>query len=540
MKKFRKISSLLLACMMLLLTACGGNNTTGEEVQAPVVTTGEAGAMERTVNPAEPVDRDDVIFCQVNEPKSLDPLDGENAQDWMFPRQILETLIRDAPGGPTTQIPAMAESWEFSEDGLSLYLTIPEGVKFSNGYDCDVENIVWSLNRSFEAPATDAYTGMIKDATVVDDHTVAVNLLYPYEPITKILTNVTMGIQSKQYYEECQANGTSYGRTIIGTGAYKLDSWTNGEKLVLVANELYHGEPASIPTVTCMIMADQTSAGIAMEMNEIDVFFGVSTVDLNRFRTNPDLQVLSARSFTYYSVWFNTTRTPFDNPAVRVALSYAIDRQAVIDGGANGVGWTIECPMPSGIFGYQEDFKHNPYDPEKAKELLAEAGYPDGFSCTLKCTTEDYVQMPAQVIQEQLRQIGIDCELVPIERGTYLEEVQVQGDFDIIFAGSGALYADADSVTYKCLHSSAKGQGGNWSLYENPEMDALLEAARQEIDPDVRYELYTQVSELCKEDCPIIPVMQSTNTLTAWKDIQGVYGHPASAFLFQDYYWLTE
>lgn len=277
-----------------------------------------------------------------------------------------------------------------------------------------------------------------------------------------------------------------------------------------------------------------------MEMNEIDVFFGVSTVDLNRFRTNPDLQVLSARSFTYYSVWFNTTRTPFDNPAVRVALSYAIDRQAVIDGGANGVGWTIECPMPSGIFGYQEDFKHNPYDPEKAKELLAEAGYPDGFSCTLKCTTEDYVQMPAQVIQEQLRQIGIDCELVPIERGTYLEEVQVQGDFDIIFAGSGALYADADSVTYKCLHSSAKGQGGNWSLYENPEMDALLEAARQEIDPDVRYELYTQVSELCKEDCPIIPVMQSTNTLTAWKDIQGVYGHPASAFLFQDYYWLTE
>ena len=148
--------------------------------------------------------------------------------------------------------------------------------------------------------------------------------------------------------------------------------------------------------------------------------------------------------------------------------------------------------------------------------------------------------MPAQVILEQLRQIGIDCELVPIERGTYLEEVQVQGDFDIIFAGSGALYADADSVTYKCLHSSAKGQGGNWSLYENPEMDALLEAARQEIDPDVRYELYTQVSELCKEDCPIIPVMQSTNTLTAWKDIQGVYGHPASAFLFQDYYWLTE
>ena len=132
----------------------------------------------------------------------------------------------------------------------------------------------------------------------------------------------------------------------------------------------------------------------------------------------------------------------------------------------------------------------------------------------------------------QLQQVEANGEVIQADTVFY--------NFQNILFMYQVYLADADSVTYKCLHSSAKGQGGNWSLYENPEMDALLEAARQEIDPDVRYELYTQVSELCKEDCPIIPVMQSTNTLTAWKDIQGVYGHPASAFLFQDYYWLTE
>ena len=124
-----------------------------------------------------------------NEPKSLDPLEGENAQDWMVPRQINETLIRDAPGDPTAQEPLLASSWEFAEDGSALLLKIPKGVKFSNGYDLTAEDVAWSLNRAFSAPATKAYSSMVKDAAVIDDETVALNLLYPYEPIIKILTN---------------------------------------------------------------------------------------------------------------------------------------------------------------------------------------------------------------------------------------------------------------------------------------------------------------------------------------------------------------
>lgn len=536
MKRSLKVLCLVLSAA-LLLAGCGGNGAATQ--QGAVVTVGE-GAEEgatATAEAATNIDRDDVIFCMLNEPKSLDPLEGENAQDWMVPRQINETLIRDAPGDPTAQEPLLASSWEFAEDGSALLLKIPKGVKFSNGYDLTAEDVAWSLNRAFSAPATKAYSSMVKDAAVIDEETVALNLLYPYEPIIKILTNPTLGIQSKQYYEECQANGTAFNRNPIGTGAYYLEEWVNGEKLVLQRNENYHGEPAPIQTVTVKIIADQTTAGIAMEKNEVDAFFGVATSDLARFRTDPNLQVLSARSFTFYSLWFNTTRAPFDDPAVRQAISYAINRQDIIDGGMNGVGWTIECPMPSGIFGYQEDFKHNAFDLEKAKQLLADAGYPDGFSCVLKCTPEDYVKMPAQVLQEQLRKLGIDCQMEVMERGAYLEDVQVNSNFDIIFAGSGALYADADSVTYKCLHSSAKGAGGNWSLYDNPQMDALLEEARTELDTARRDELYLQVSALCKEDCPIIPLCQSTNTLTAWKDLKGAYGHPATKYLFQDWYW---
>lgn len=541
MKKTVKILCFALAAMMIL-TACSGGAqpaATQARVEGPVVNQGEGTTAAKTTSTetSKNAGRDDVIFCMINEPKSLDPLEGENAQDWMVPRQIVETLIRDAPGDPTVQQPLLAESWKFAADGSALLLTIPKDVKFTNGYDLTVEDVVWSLNRAFSAPATKAYSGMVKDATVVDNTTVALNLKYPYEPIIKILTNPTLGIQSKKYYEECQTNKTSFNRNPVGTGAYYLKEWVNGEKLVLERNENYHGSPASIKTVTVKIISDQTTAGIAMEKNEVDAFFGVATADLPRFRTDSNLQVLSARSFTFYSLWFNTTRTPFDDKAVRQAISYGINRQDIIDGGMNKVGWTIECPMGSGIFGYQEAFKHNEYNVEKAKQLLAAAGYPNGFSCTLKCTPEDYVKMPAQVVQEQLRKMGIDCKMEVMERGAYLEDVQVNSNFDLIFAGSGALYADADSVTYKCLHSSAKGQGGNWSLYENPEMDKLLEAARTELNTDKRYALYTQVSELCKEDCPIIPLAQSTNTLTAWKDLKGAYGHPATKYMFQDWSW---
>ncbi len=516
MKKSARILIFVFATI-LLLPACGTNPGGAEGTQT--------------------VDRDDVIFCQITDPKSLDPLEGENQQDWMVPRQIVETLIRDAQGDPTVQEPLLAESWEFSEDGKALLLKIPQGVKFTNGYDLTVEDVVWSLNRAFSSPATDAYSGMVENAEVIDETTVALNLKYPYEPVIKILTNPTLGIQSQRYYEECQASGVAFNRNPIGTGAYYLEEWVNGEKLVLQRNENYHGTPANIKTVTIQIIPDQTTAAMAMESHDVDAFFGVTSADLARFRQDSNLQVLSARSFTFYSLWFNTTRAPFDNKAVRQAISYGLNRQDILDGGMAKVGWTIECPMGSGVFGYQEDFKHNPYDLEKAKQLLAEAGYPDGFTCTLKCTSEDWVKMPAQVVQEQLRKMGIDCKIEVMERGAYLEDVQVNSNFDLIFAGSGALYADADSVTYKCLHSSAKGQGGNWSLYDNPEMDSLLDEARIELDSDKRYELYKQVSELCKEDCPIIPLAQSTNSLTAWKDLKGAYAHPASKFLFQDWSW---
>lgn len=271
-------------------------------------------------------------------------------------------------------------------------------------------------------PVNSSMSSMMDRAEVIDDSHVALYLKYAYKPVVNCLAQPGFCIINKAYYEQCQADGTNFSRKPMGTGAYQFVNWVSGEKVVFERFEDFHGEPAKIKNLTLLVMSDATTAALSIENGEVDAFLGVSTADKARLLNNPKVQVMQAGSAGHYVLTFNTRIAPYNDIKFRQAVALGINQEEVLLGGLDGDGWVITAPITLGYFGYPEGFEDNPYDPEKAKELLKEAGY-EGQKVVLKTSTESWYSIPAQVIQEQLRKIGLDCELQIMERGAYDAEV---------------------------------------------------------------------------------------------------------------------
>ena len=297
----------------------------------------------------------------------------------------------------------LAESWEFQDDGKKVIFTIKQGVKFQDGTELKASDVAFSLNRSMNLPAFSDYKTMMKDAEVIDETHVALNMETAYAPIINVIAMPGFSIVSEDYYEKCEADGTLIGRNPMGTGPYILKDWQSGSKLVYEANPNYwNGEPA-VKNLELRIMGDATTAAIALEAGDIDVFWGVDSADLPRLRENDEINVLSVQSSGFYYLGMNLSAEPFDDVNIRKAAQMCINRREIIDGGADGVGWETHSMTTPGYFGYQADFLDVAQDLEQSKALLAEAGYPDGLDVTLITPEASWYSRPAQVVQEQLR-----------------------------------------------------------------------------------------------------------------------------------------
>ena len=560
----RKLSRTIamMAAIALLATGCGGSGDSGstsaeaeggasteaeetvsETVSAEnkAVITVEAG--QRTVADGSKADSDTLIFALNSEPLSLEPGAGSASDPYtkMAILQIYEPLVREAPADRTTLQPLLAESWEFSEDGTELTFTLKEGVTFSNGAPLTAEDVAFSINKVLGMPSTEQYKTIIKDAEVIDDQHVKLNLHYAYKPVLNILCNQIFAIINKEYYEQCEADGTNFGRNPMGTGAYVFVDWINGDSINFEANPNWHGGEVSIPNLQMKFMTDVTTTAINLEAGEVDVFSGVDSADLPRLRENPDIYVLSVQSSGFYPLCFNMEVEPLDDIRVRKAIQLAINRQEIIDGGADGIGWVTEAPITPGIFGYPDDFHGEPQNIEKAKELLAEAGYADGLDLTLKVQETSYYSRPCQVIQEQLRQIGINIELLTMEAGALTQDL-CNRDYELAYTWLNADYPDADSIVQKLFNSNQADAAAvtNLSRVKSEEVDALLEKAQRSLDDQERIDLYYQLAEMNEENAWYVPIYTSTNTLCTTTAVGGAYANSAQYYFASDWTFQPE
>ena len=230
-----------------------------------------------------------------------------------------------------------------------------------------------------------------------------------------------------------------------------------------------------------------------------------------------------ALSYSTYMISFNTREAPFNDPALREAITYGIDRASVLKGGMSNIGIPQPFPVSPGFFGYQDDFAVNEYNLETAKQKLAEAGYPEGtLEITLRTSSDTWYSLPAQVVQAQLQEMGINCEIEIMENAAFQSEVLTNHNFQLAYYNSYAFVNDADVQLWEYYYSTGSR---NFAGIDSPEIDNLLMTARKSMDDQERLDCYNQIAELNRDNVWYIYVLTSCNNMVHSADLQGIYGY---------------
>ncbi len=361
------------------------------------------------------------------EPPMLDPTGGAAAAiDEVVYANIFEGLTRFASDGSI--VPGLASEWEISDDGLTYTFKLREGVSFHDGATLEASDVVFSIERAQAEDSTNAQKALFADIAsveAVDDLTVKLTLS---QPNGNMLFNLAWG--DAIIVDPASVEGNA--NTPIGTGPFTFTNWVKGDSVTITKNASYWGEPVKLETATFKFISDPTAAFAAMMAGDIDAFPNFPAPEnLPQFDADPRFEVLVGSTEGETILSTNNKMPPFDNPLVRKAVAHAIDRQAIIDGAMFGYGTPIGTHFAPHNPAYVDLTGDSDYDPEKAKALLAEAGFTDGFTTTLKLPPPSYARRGGEIIAAQLREIGIQTEISNLEWAQWLEQVFRGKDFGL-------------------------------------------------------------------------------------------------------------
>jgi len=482
---------------------------------------------------AADVKKDSITMRNVADQKTFDPFRTTDLNDWKQHYQIFDSLFREEPDG--SFVPALCTEYKFSDDGKELTFTIREGVKFHNGDVMTADDVVFSLNTAIASPFTSKFTSVMKEAVKVDEKTVRLSLKHAYVPIIGCLVSSSTSIVPKKVYE---ADPAKFAQNPVGTGPYVLKEVKSGEKIVMEAFPEYYRGKATIKTMVVRVIKDDNSALMSLESGELDMMQPAQDYsDRDAIMGNPDLKYYEAPQACTFLVSFNH-KGLFADKRLREAVARAIDKEDLILGAVNGMaeptdeGITPLCPQaPKG-------FKGLGYDIGKARELMAQAGHPNGLNVTMRVIGAANYTKPAEVLQAQLKKIGMNVKIEPMERASWFDLAFAKGQFDITFYAHAISVVDADFCTYPFLHSSeADGKGNNYMGIKNPELDEYLEKARYSLDEEKRREYYLKVCEIIRDESLFVPCYTGKRTMAAVKDLKGVYADPMMRYYTYNYSW---
>ena len=450
---------------------------------------------------------------------TLDPHLGTAASSFYVISNVAESLTTF--DDDIKLAPALATSWEQSDDGLTWTFHLREGVKFTNGTDFTAEDVLWSFNRILDPELGSGWKEKVggEDAVfeVVDDYTFTITTTTPNGILPSSLSAGSTSILAQESIDE---NGQIV--IPIGTGPFFIDEIEGTTRMLLTKNPDYWAEGLPyLDAVDIHVIPEDIPREAALLGGEIDWNMEVPSQSYDAMKENPDVVLGETPLLNYQYMALNFNTGPFADKRVRQAVSYAIDREQICAAAEFGLCSVIQGPTGPGSPWY---FDYAPYeqDIDKAKELLAEAGYPDGFSIRIMPTvTYDFTMRSAQVVQQQLAAVGIDMEIVAPEWAQWLE-LRNKGDWDIFVCGWTGL-TDADDYYYLQQRTD---QIFNRTGYTNPEFDVLVDEARAIGDFDTRYQLYEQANQILVDDAPYV-YFYSPLGLRAWApDVQGYVLRP--------------
>jgi peptide/nickel transport system substrate-binding protein len=442
-------------------------------------------------------------------------------------KQIYDTLINlDDNMGP---IPGLAERWVFENDSngnpTRLRLFLKKGIKFHNGEELKAADVKFTLDRASKSPHIRAITGMIEGVDAVNDYEVLVRLPYPFAPILNHLGHTATSIVNEKAVREL--GDEKHSQNPIGTGPMKFVSWVAGDRVELTRWDGYHGTAPRIKNLTIRSITDPATRMIEVETGGVDLVIDITPQDISRVESNPDLQLIRGMTLQTDFIGYNCQKPPFNNVKVRQALNHAIDLNAINKNVYAGAGSTANGPINSMVWASAADIlPRYEYNPAKARQLLAEAGYPNGFNTTVSFDQRPVRTDTAEIMQNMLRQVGVNVEIKILEWGAYLD-MSAKGEHDMFILGWVTVTGDPDYGLHATFHSQNWGASGNRSFYSNPEVDRLLDAGRRETDLARREQIYIDAQKIIHGEAAWISQWAGEGLQAAGKNLRGFKMHPA-------------
>ena len=442
------------------------------------------------------IKRTDITVGEEWDAVSLDPHLVNDEISVRTVAHIYESLVKQDKD--LNIVPSLAESWE-NKSATEILFNLRQGVKFHNGEEMKASDVKFSLERAMSQPMVMGALWALEGVEIVDDYTVIVKLKQPYAEMMTALSGTGASIISEKAANE---KGDKFGVNPVGTGALKLQKWQQNDYIVLEGFADYWGGAPLTTTLSIKIIPEGTMRNVSLKAGHVDFSYMVQPTDVEAVLSNKKLKAESMLMTDVVYVAINNEKAPFDNLKVRQALSYAADKESICTVVLENHGVPANTMLPSDFKDANTEINYYPYDIEKAKALLAEAGYPDGFKAKMYVAGDNH-NRAATVLQSDFANIGVELEVNLIEKATVLDQINSGADMAILSHGTAG---NADSTLYTMFHSSITPSAGNKSRYANAEVDALLEAARGEADDAKRSQLYKEAQKLIMADAPVIPL----------------------------------
>lgn len=508
----------------------------------------------------------DIVVTYKDDVATLDPAIGYDWQNWSMIKSLFDGLMDYEPG--TTNLrPGLAESYEISDDGQAFTFKLRSGVKFHNGREMTADDVKYSLDRvtnpETQSPGagffgsikgydqmSDGSATSLEGVSVVDPMTIKIELSRPDATFLHVMALNFASIVAKEAVMEA---GDDFGKSPVGTGAFKLDEWTIGQKLVFAKNADYwrKGLPY-LDTITFEVGQEPIVALLRLQKGEVDIpGDGIPPAKFQEVMADPEqkARVIEGGQLHTGYITLNVKMPPFDNLDVRKAVNMAINKERIIQV-INGRAVPATQPLPPSMPGYTDGYDGYPFDPDGAKALLAKAGFPDGFETELFVMNTDPNPRIAQAIQQDLANIGIKAAIQSLASANVIAAGGEEDQAPMIWSGGMAWIADfpdASNFYGPILGCDGATVGGwNWSWYCNKELDAMANKADSITDAsmvDDRLKMWSDVYMAVMEDAPWVPVFNEQRFTMKSKRMGGadaLYVDPVSIPINYDYTYVTE
>ena len=476
-----------------------------------------------------------LVFAQGTDAETLDPHSITSSPNAIHIEAIYDTLVTYDKN--LSIVPRLAKDWKVSEDGMTITFYLREDVTFHDGTPFNAEAVVFNINRLLD-PETKVplrtYIGFVESARVIDEYTVEVKLEYPHGPALHRFTAPVNAMVSPAAVEKY---GADFGRHPVGTGAFEFVEWARDDYILLKKNENYWGDGPYVDELLIRVVPEDGARVLMLEAGEADVIVRVPPPDVPRLKARDDIEVVVAPSTRVIYIGMNNQHEILNDLRVRQAINYAVNKQAIVEVLLQGYASVMDSPLTPQYFAYKSVGQYA-YNPELAKALLREAGYPKGFEITLFTPKGRYLMdyRIAEAIQGYLGSVGIAAQIKTMEWSTYISTVLKpleESPLELYLLGWGPWILDPDQQLYAMYHSSQWPPSGfNASFYKNDRVDELLQIGTSNPDQDARREAYTEAQQLIWEDAPWLFLHYEQQIVAMRSNVKGVLILPIEVLHF--------